>query len=127
MIANDYKTPTADQVSIGIAQQLGSRMSVQMDYVHSQGLQRAARAAASTSSRIRSRTCRSIRTRARRPYPQYNEITRYETTAASDYDGWQFGFQGRQHRPRVGANGSVGQLHAVVDRTATTRATASTA
>ena len=37
VIANDYKTPTQDQMSIGIAQQLGSRMSVQMDYVHTEG------------------------------------------------------------------------------------------
>ena len=34
-----------------------------------------------------------------RPYPQFNNITRYETTAASDYDGWQFGFQGRSIGP----------------------------
>ena len=60
VIANDYKTPTADQLSIGIAQQIGARMSVQMDYVHSKASTSRA-PGASTSSRIRSRTCQSIR------------------------------------------------------------------
>jgi hypothetical protein len=31
---------------------------------------------------------------------QYNEITLYETTAASDYDGWQLGVTGRQIGPQ---------------------------
>ena len=44
VIANDYKTPTADQLSIGIAQQIGGKFSVQMDYVRTRRLQRAARA-----------------------------------------------------------------------------------
>jgi hypothetical protein len=34
-----------------------------------------------------------------RPFPQFIDITRYETTAKSDYDGWQFGFQGRDFGP----------------------------
>jgi len=34
-----------------------------------------------------------------RPFPQFLEITRYETTAKSEYDGWQFGFQGREIGP----------------------------
>src|SRR6185503_12204360 len=37
VIDNNYRTPTADQVSIGLAQQIGSRMSFQMDYVYSNG------------------------------------------------------------------------------------------
>jgi hypothetical protein len=98
VIANDYKTPTSDQLSIGIAQQIGSRLSVQMDYVHSDGF-----------NEPRARSINFFEdpvthlpihpTRGGRPYPQFNEITRYETTAASEYDGWQFGFNGRQIGP----------------------------
>ena len=97
-IANDYKTPTQDQVSFGLAQQLGSRMAVQLDYVHSEGF-----------NEPRARSINFFEdaahlpihpNRGGRPYPQFNEITRYETTAGSDYDGWQFGFQGRGIGPQ---------------------------
>ena len=97
VIANDYKTPTSDQVSMGIAQQLGSRASVQMDYIHSKGF---------NEPRQRSInffedpvTHLPIHPRNGRPFPQFNEITRYETTAGSEYDGFQFGFQGRGMGP----------------------------
>ena len=98
VIANDYKTPTQDQVSFGIAHQLGARASVQMDYIHSEGF-----------NEPRARSINFFEdpvthlpihpTRAGRPYPAYNEITRYETTAGSEYDGFQFGFQGRSVGP----------------------------
>ncbi len=97
-IANDYKTPTQDQVSFGLAQQLGSRMAVQLDYVHSEGF-----------NEPRARSINFFEdaahlpihpTRGGRPYPQFVEITRYETTAGSEYDGWQFGFQGRGIGPQ---------------------------
>ena len=97
-IANDYKTPTQDQVSMGLAQQLGSRMAVQLDYVHSEGF-----------NEPRARSINFFEdaahlpihpTRGGRPYPQFVEITRYETTAGSEYDGWQFGFQGRGVGPQ---------------------------
>ena len=35
-----------------------------------------------------------------RPDPQFINITRYETTASSDYDGWQFGLQARSIGPQ---------------------------
>lgn len=99
VIANDYKTPTSDQLSMGIAQQIGSRLSVQMDFVHSEGF-----------NEPRARSINFFEdpvthlpihpTRGGRPYPQFNEITRYETTAGSEYDGWQFGATGRQIGPQ---------------------------
>ena len=98
VIANDYKTPTQDQVSFGIAHQLGARASVQMDYIHTEGF-----------NEPRARSINFFEdpvthlpihpTRGGRPYPAYNEITRYETTAGSEYDGFQFGFQGRSIGP----------------------------
>ena len=107
VIANDYKTPTADQLSIGIAQQLGARMSVQMDYVHSKGFNepraRSINFFEDPVAHIPIHPTRAIALNLSpngRPYPQFNNITRYETTAASDYDGWQFGFQGRSIGPQ---------------------------
>jgi hypothetical protein len=93
VIANDYKTPTQDQVSFGIAHQLGARASVQMDYIHSEGFNEPrARSINFFEDPV---THLPIHPRNGRPHPQFNEITRYETTAGSEYDGWQFGFQGR--------------------------------
>ena len=37
VLDNNYQTPENDQVSIGLAQQLGSAYAVQADYVHSKG------------------------------------------------------------------------------------------
>jgi hypothetical protein len=80
-------------VSIGIAQQLGPRASVQMDYIHTEGFNEPrARSINFFEDPV---THLPIHPRNGRPYPQFNEITRYETTAGSEYDGWQFGFQGR--------------------------------
>src|SRR5688572_14086480 len=96
-IANDYKSPTSDQVSMGIAQQLGSRGSVQMDYIHSKGFNEPrARSINFFEDPV---THLPIHPRNGRPFPQFNEITRYETTAGSEYDGFQFGFQGRGMGP----------------------------
>jgi outer membrane receptor protein involved in Fe transport len=98
VIGNDYKTPTQDQVSIGVAQQIGGVYAVQMDYIHSNGY-----------DEPRSRRINYFEdpvthlpknpTTFGRPYPQYLEITRYETTAKSEYDGWQVGFQARDFGP----------------------------
>jgi hypothetical protein len=107
VIANDYKTPTADQVSIGVAQQIGARMSVQMDYVHSNGFNEPRARSINffedpaTHLPIHPTSARALALSPNgRPYAQYNNITRYETTAASDYDGLQFGFQGRSVGPQ---------------------------
>jgi hypothetical protein len=97
VIANDYRTPTQDQISLGLAQQMGSRWAVQVDYVRAKGF---------NEPRARNinffedpATHLPIHPRNGRPYPQFIEITRYETTARSLYNGWQFGFQGRSVGP----------------------------
>ena len=105
-IANDYRTPTQDQVSVGIAQQIGSRVSVQMDYVHSDGFNepraRSINFFEDPVLHVPIHPTRGIAlglSANGRPYPQYNNITRYETTAGSEYDGWQFGWQARSVGP----------------------------
>jgi len=93
MIGNDYATPRQDQVSLGIAHQFGDH-AVQLDYVHSKGV-----------NEPRSRNINFFEdpvthlplnpTSAGRPFPQYQSVTRYETSAKSKYDGLQIGFERR--------------------------------
>src|SRR5262245_6780653 len=98
VIANDYKTPTQDQVSIGLAQQVGGNYALQMDYIHSNGFNepRARRV-----NYFEDPVLHVPKNPAQfgRPNPQFLEITRYETNAKSEYDGWQVGFQGREVGP----------------------------
>ncbi|OLC82273.1 MAG: hypothetical protein AUH72_07205 [Acidobacteria bacterium 13_1_40CM_4_65_8] len=98
VIANDYKTPTQDQVSIGLAQQVGAGYAVQMDYVHSKGFNEPRARRINFFEDPVTHLPRNP-TAFGRPFPQFIDITRYETTAKSDYDGWQFGFQGRDFGP----------------------------
>jgi carboxypeptidase family protein len=98
LIAHDYQTPAADQVSVGVARQLGARYAVQLDFVRSKGF-----------NEPRSRSINFFEdpvthlpkdpTIYGRPYPQFIDISQYETTAKSLYNGWQFGFQGRDIGP----------------------------
>lgn len=98
VIASDYKTPVQDQVSIGIEHLIRPGLTAQMDYVHTKG-----------TNEPRSRRINYFEDQAThlprnpttfgRPYPQFLNITRYETTAGSEYDGVQFGFQGRNIGP----------------------------
>jgi len=105
-IANDYKTPTQDQVSFGIAQQIGPRLAVQMDYVHTDGFNeprnRSINFFEDPATHLPIHPSRAIALNMSpngRPYPQFNNISRYETTAGSEYDGWQFGMQARSIGP----------------------------
>jgi len=98
VIANDYKTPTQDQVSIGVAQQIGAGYAVQMDYVHTKGFNEPRARRINFFEDPATHLPRNP-TNFGRPFPQFIDITRYETTARSKYDGWQFGFQGRDIGP----------------------------
>ena len=98
-IANDYKTPAADQVSIGVAHQFGASYAFQMDYVHSRGFNEPRARSINFFEDPATHLPKDPRIFGR-PHPQYVNITRYETTASSDYDGWQFGFQARSIGPQ---------------------------
>jgi carboxypeptidase family protein/TonB-dependent receptor-like protein len=95
VMAADYQAPVQDQMSIGFAQQIGDRFAFQADVVHLTGRH--------------IQMSRSINffedpvlhvpinpTVAGRPYPQFVDITRYESTGHSRYDGLQVGFTGRR-------------------------------
>ena len=98
VIANDYKTPTQDQLSIGIARQLAGGYAVQVDYVHADGFNEPRARSINFFEDAASHLPHDPRIYGR-PFPQYIDITRYETTAKSLYNAWQFGFQGRDVGP----------------------------
>jgi hypothetical protein len=95
LLSNEYKAPEQDQVSLGFAQQFSSRYAIQADYVHTEGRH--------------IQMTRSINffedpvlhvprnpTIYGRPYPQYINISFYESTGRSRYDGLQLGFTTRR-------------------------------
>jgi hypothetical protein len=98
IIDNDYQTPTQDQVSVGVAQQIGQKFAVQMDYVHTRGFHEPRARSINFFEDPATHLPRDPRIFGR-PYPQFIDITLYETTAKSEYDGWQFGFKGSNFGP----------------------------
>jgi hypothetical protein len=98
VIANDYRTPTQDQVSVGVARQIGTGYAVQMDFVHANGFNEPRARSVNLFEDPATHLPLDPR-RFGRPFPQFINITRYETTAKSLYNGWQFGFQAREIGP----------------------------
>jgi hypothetical protein len=95
IMANDYQAPRQDQFSIGFAQQFGSRYALQADVVHLNGdfLQM------SRSINFFENMTLGVPINplvAGRPYPNFVNITRYESTGSSRYDGLQIGLTGRR-------------------------------
>lgn len=95
LMDTDYKTPRQDQVSIGIAHQIGQRYTVQADYVHTEGYNQQM----SRNINLFENTAQHTPldpTLNGRPYPAYLDITRYETWGRSSYDGLQTAFSSRR-------------------------------
>src|SRR5262245_15520962 len=99
LLATDYETPVQEQYTIGIAQRVGERYGFQMDYVHIDGrhlqMSRNINLFEDTATHLPKNP-----TVFGRPYPQYLNITRYESTGKSQYDGLQVGFDRRGDRFR---------------------------
>lgn len=101
-----YDTPVQDQVSIGLGQQVGDRFGWEADYVHSDGrhLQMSRNINFFEDPVLHVPLNPTI---YGRPYPQFSDITRYETWGQSRYDGLQLGFTGRRtdgHPYEIGAS-----------------------
>jgi hypothetical protein len=95
IMANDYKAPVQDQASIGFAQELSSRFAFQADVVHQVGRN----IQMSRSTNFFENTALDVPLNplvAGRPFPQFVNITRYESTGHSQYDGLQLGMTGRR-------------------------------
>lgn len=104
VIANDYQTPVNDQVSLGIAQQIGSRYALQADLVYADG--RDEPMTVNVNYFEDPATGLPLPpAQFGRPDPRYVLITRTQSTGHSEYTGLQVGFSGR----RVG-QGWINQL-----------------
>lgn len=94
IMANDYRAPVQDQASIGIAQDLNNRYAIQADVVHQVG--RNIQMSRSINFFENANGVPINPTVAGRPFPQFVNITRYESTGRSQYDALQLGFTGRR-------------------------------
>jgi hypothetical protein len=95
LMDSNYDTPVQDQYSIGIATQIGERYAAQADYVRTNGshLQMSRNINLFEDPVLHVPLNPTIHGR---PYPQFTDITRYETWGESRYDGLQLGFSGRR-------------------------------
>ncbi|HWW87292.1 MAG TPA: carboxypeptidase regulatory-like domain-containing protein [Vicinamibacterales bacterium] len=90
VMSNDYNAPRQDQVSIGMAEQVTPRLAVHGDYVHLNG----AFLPMSVSTNFFENAALGVPLNplvAGRPYPQYVNITDYESVGTSRYDAIQLG------------------------------------
>jgi hypothetical protein len=95
LLDTDYETPVQDQFSLGLGKQLGERYAWEADYVHSTGrhLQMSRNINLFEDPVLRVPLNPNV---FGRPYPQFTDITRYESWGRSRYDGLQFGLTGRR-------------------------------
>jgi hypothetical protein len=103
LLDTGYETPVNHQVSIGLAQQIGTRYGLQVDYIHTKGHNEP------MTPRINYFEDPVTHlpldpTIHGRPYPRYNNITLTTSQGKSRYDGLQIGFNGRGARLTVGAS-----------------------
>jgi hypothetical protein len=97
VLDNNYKTPVNDQISLGLAQQIGRSYALQIDYLHSKGYDEPLTPQINyfedpmTHLPLRPATFG-------RPYPQFTNITFTTSRGKSKYDGLQVGFSGRGNR-----------------------------
>jgi len=94
IMANDYHAPVQDQFSLGVAQDLNNRYAIQADVVHQVG--RNIQMSRSINFFENANGIPINPTVAGRPFPQFANITRYESTGHSQYDALQLGFTARR-------------------------------
>jgi hypothetical protein len=95
VMQNDYHVPQQDQLSIGLAQELGNRVAVQLDFVHLNG----AFLPMSNSINFFENAALGVPISplaGGRPFPQYVNITQYQTSGKARYDGLQVGVTQRR-------------------------------
>ncbi|MFN2445576.1 MAG: TonB-dependent receptor domain-containing protein [Vicinamibacterales bacterium] len=102
LLDTGYQTPVNDQVSIGLAQQLGSRYAVQADVIYTKGKDEPMTPQVNFFEDPETHLPRSPALFGR-PFPQYNQITLTTSDGKSEYKGLQVGFNGRGTRLNFGA------------------------
>jgi hypothetical protein len=102
LLDNGYQTPVNDQVSIGIAQQIGARYAVQADFIYTDGRDEPMTPQVNFFEDPATHLPRDP-TLFGRPFPQYNQITLTTSDGRSEYKALQVGFQGRAARAQFSA------------------------
>jgi outer membrane receptor protein involved in Fe transport len=101
LLDNGYQTPVNDQVSVGVAQQLGPRYAVQADFVYTKGRDEPMTPRINFFEDPVTHLPQDP-TIFGKPYPQYNQITLTTSDGKSEYKGLQMAFNGRGSRLTFG-------------------------
>ena len=102
VLDNNYQTPENDQVSVGLAQQIGQVYALQVDYVRSVGRYEPMTPSINFFEDPLTGLPENP-AKFGRPFPQYTNITMTTSTGKSQYDGLQLGLNRRASRVTIGA------------------------
>src|SRR5260370_11181574 len=108
--SSDVCSSDLDQVSIGLAQQLGPTYAMQIDYVHTKGRFEPMTPSINFFEDPVTQLPLSPAVYGR-PFPQYTNITMTTSTGKSLYDGLQAGFKGQSARLTVGATYTLSRTY----------------
>ncbi len=101
ILDNNYQTPQADQYSIGLAQQFAAGYAMQLDYIHTKGINEPMTPSINYFEDPATGLPLNP-AKYGRPYPGYTTVTMTTSTGKSQYDGLQFGFSGRKAWTTIG-------------------------
>ncbi|HTK28521.1 MAG TPA: TonB-dependent receptor [Vicinamibacterales bacterium] len=107
---NNYATPESDQVSIGLAQQIGALYAFQADFIHTQGRYEPMTPQVNYFEDPVTHLPESP-AKFGRPFPAYTNITMTTSTGKSQYDGLQMGFTARGARLTAGATYTLSRTY----------------
>jgi hypothetical protein len=107
---NNYQTPQNDQVSIGLAQQIGASYAFQADFIHAKGRYEPMTPQINYFEDPVTGLPLSP-AKYGRPYPAYTNITMTTSTGKSQYDGLQMGFNARHARFTAGATYTLSRTY----------------
>jgi hypothetical protein len=110
VLDNFYQTPYNDQVSIGLAQQLGTGYTMQIDYVHSRGYSEPMTPQVNYFEDPVTHLPQNPALYGR-PYPAYTNITMTTSTGKSAYDGLQIGANARTRRVTLGGTYTLSRTY----------------
>ncbi len=96
LMSPDYATPYSQQSTIGLSQQIGRDIALDVDYVHILGLREATSRDINVFGNNGGQTQRDqFGIPIPRPFPQFRNVQMYETTGRSRYDGLHVGLRKR--------------------------------
>ena len=110
VLDNNYSTPESDQISVGVAQQIGTAYAFQADFIHTKGRFEPMTPQVNYFEDPVTHLPLSP-AKYGRPYPGYTNITMTTSTGKSQYDGLQMGFNARSRRLTAGATYTLSRTY----------------